>query len=187
MNKRFNIYYLLYLSFESEEYIRKVLINHCNISAESIQRGMHLTLYHGRRPMPSLEMDTTFLSIKANIDETRFMVLAPGGENPRSNLIPSQRSIGIRLTKRNKAIMEIINLRRNAYRHEQKFKSGYGKGKRFKTTDWRNSFGARHYQPHIKLIKPGSDIDRNLTILGDVFRNNIKNITFSKAEYKVYK
>ena len=187
MNKGFNIYYLLYLSFESEEQIRKFLVNHCDIPAELIQRGMHLTLYHGRRLMPSLEMDTKFLSIKANIDETRFMVLAPGGENPRSNLIPSQRSIGIRLTKRNKAIMEIINLRRNAYQHEPKFKSGYGKGKRSKTTDWRNSFGARHYQPHIKLIKPGTNIDKNLTILGDALRNNIKNITFSKAEYKVYK
>ena len=117
------------------------------------------------------------------------MVLAPGGENPRPNLIPAHRSIGIRLTKRNNAVEEIINLRRNAYRFEPAFKTGHGSGKRIvgQTTDWRNAFGARHYQPHVKLIKPGTDIDRDLTILGDAFRKRVKNITFSKAEYKIYK
>ena len=30
------------------------------------------------------------------------------------------------------------------------------------TTDWTNAFGARHYQPHIKLLQPGSGVDRDL-------------------------
>ena len=189
MHKGINIYYLLYLSFKSEEHIRKVLINDCNIPAKYIQSGMHLTLYHCRRPMPLLEMNTTYLSIESNISETRFMVLAPGGENPRPDLIPAQRSIGIRLTRRNNAIEEIIKLRRSAYQYEPEFKRGYGKGKRVNgnTTDWRNAFGAFHYQPHIKLIRPGTAIDRDLGMIGDAFRKKIKKISFSKAEYKVYK
>ena len=182
MHKGIKIYYLLYLSFKSEEHIRKVLINDCNIPAEYIQRGMHLTLYHSRRHMPLLEMNTTYLSIESNTNETRFMVLAPGGENPRSDLIPAQRSIGIRLTRRNDAIKEIINLRRSAYRCEPELKRANGR-----TTDWRNAFGARHYQPHIKLINPGTAIDKDLKKIGDVFRKKIKKISFSKAEYKVYK
>ena len=53
------------------------------------------------------------------------------------------------------------------------------------TTDWTNAFGARHYQPHIKLLKPGSGVDRDLTKIGDMFRDRIGRIDFGKFEIRV--
>lgn len=52
------------------------------------------------------------------------------------------------------------------------------------TTAWRSCFGARHYQPHIKLIQPGSKIDRDLTLIGNAFRSSIEGIRFDRFEIR---
>ena len=100
----YQIFALLFLNKKNEEEISHVLTNICKIPKECVQRRMHMTIYHSRRPLPGVSFGSWSENIKANIDETRFMVLAPGGENPKANLIPSERSVGIRLTKRNNAI-----------------------------------------------------------------------------------
>ena len=178
--KKYNLYYLLYLSFESEQAIRKILEKDCDIKPEFIQRGLHLTIYHSRRPLDNLKNKTSFLEIKSNTEETRFMVLAPGGENPRPNIDPASHGVGIRLTRRNVAINHILKLRRDVYKLEPKFNN------RENTTAWTNAYGARHFQPHIKLVRAGSGIDSDLTILGKTFREKIKNLEFSKAQFKIY-
>jgi hypothetical protein len=177
-----SIFYLLYLSHGSENQIRNFLANDCAVPQENIQRGMHLTLYHGKRRMPGLKISTSYVTIEVNTEETRFMVLAPGGENPRADQVPSSRSVGIRLTKRNTAIDEILKLRRSVYKFEPVFDKAFRKN----TTDWKNAFGAKNFQPHIKLFNPGTKIDDDLTKLGDLFRKNIREIEFSKAVLKVY-
>ena len=169
----FECYFLLFLSLKSEKLIREFLIQKINVNEESIERNMHLTIYYGRRKLP-IDMGQSFLSIDSDVTETRFMVLAPGGENPHPDHIASQKSIGIRLTKRNSAIPDILKLRRQIYRHESKFI------KRQNTTDWKNAFGARNYQPHIKLLRPGTSINNDLSIIGNKFREYIKIIEFSK-------
>jgi hypothetical protein len=82
------------------------------------------------------------------------MILAPGGENPRPELEPSQRSVGIRLAKRNHAIDKIQHLRARIYRLETPAVIG----ERKRTSAWTNCFEPRHYEPHIKLLRPGSGI-----------------------------
>ncbi len=166
-------YFLLFLSSNSTEMIRNFLINQIKVKEESVQRNMHLTVYYGRRKLP-IEMGETYLSIKVDIAETRFMVLAPGGENPRPSLKPAKKSVGIRLTRRNLAIPDILKLRRKIYKHESNFL------KRSNTTDWINAFGAKTFQPHIKLLRTGSLIDTDLTVIGNEMRKNIKTIEFSK-------
>ena len=180
MKENFELYIFLYLSFASEKRVSDFLNKEVGIKRDLIQRGMHLTVYYSRRPMPLLQIDKEYLSIKADVNETRFMVLAPGGENPRPHLHPSLRSVGIRLTKRNLAIPEIVRIRRSVYKHEPQFTN------RRNTTDWLNSFGARHYQPHIKLLRAGNGIDRDLTIIGDRFRKSIQTLEFQKLEKKIY-
>ena len=142
------IYALLWIDRESEKEISNILKNKCKINEDSIERGMHLTIYHARRKIPELKKSISFHKIKANIDETRFMVFAPGGENPKKNIIPSERSVGIRLTKRNIAIPKILELRRSFYKYENDLVL---KGRKQKTTDWKNAFGSSHFQVHIKL------------------------------------
>ena len=108
------------------------------------------------------------------------MTMSPGGENRRvDNFFHSKKTIGIRLTKRNKGINDIIELRRRIYSHEPKFKT------RKQTTDWTNSFGSRHYQPHISLLRPWNGLEDNLWDVGERFRNEISTLTFSRMEIKV--
>jgi hypothetical protein len=109
------------------------------------------------------------------------MVLAPGGENPRPELNPARRSVGIRLTKRNSAIAQIQEMRRSIYELE----TPRVVGTRKRTTAWTNCFGARHYQPHITLLRPGSEIERDLRPLGESFRSAFNEISFGKYEIKV--
>jgi hypothetical protein len=71
------------------------------------------------------------------------MVFAPGGENPKLNIDAAHRSVGIRLTKRNLAIPEILLLRRHFFQFETVDVLGSLK----KSSDWTNAFGARRFQP----------------------------------------
>ena len=120
------------------------------------------------------------VNIIADTIETRFMVFVPGGENPRYNIEPSERSVGIRFTRRNCAIDKIQSLRADIYRLETENVIG----RRKPTSAWRNCFGARNYQPHIKLLWPNNKIDRDLTKLGTVFRSNLDHILFDRFEVK---
>lgn len=170
----------LWLSKDSEREIGEFLIGK-GVPKSAIQRGMHLTLYHGRRPLSGLKVGSSTASIQADLGETRFMVLAPGGENPRPELEPQLRSIGIRLTRRNKCIPQILDLRRSIYALET-VEAVRG---RKRTTDWVNAFGARHFQPHVKLMWPGNRLDRHLSNIGELLRAAIKTIEFDQFEIKV--
>ena len=177
----YRVFGLLWVTRKSEAEISSLLNRECGIPSDAIQRGLHLTVYEARRPIPGIVADRRPVKFAADIAETRFMVLAPGGENPRPELEPTRRSVGIRLTRRNLAIDGILALRRNLYIRET---AEVTKGRKA-TTDWTNAFGARHYQPHIKLLRPGSGVDRDLTKIGEVFRDQMGHIEFGKFEIRV--
>lgn len=174
------IYAILWITKGCERQIATFLMDY-GIPRTSIQRSLHLTIYYARRLLPGLEIVNVPERISADIKETRFMVLAPGGENPRPNLEPSLKSVGIRLTRRNKAIDEIQRLRQSVYR----FETTEVTGSRTPTSAWQNCFGARHYQPHIKLLKPGNELDRDLTKIGYAFRKEFKQIEFGRFQTRI--
>ena len=176
--RQYELYGILWVARQSEAQIIEFLSHECRVATKAIQHGLHLTVYYSRRPVPRLNEHRQSVSIVADVSETRFMVLAPGGENPRIGLEPSRRSIGIRLTKRNQAIGQILNLRRGIYQLEPSEWSANRKP----TSDWQNAFGARHYQPHIKLLQPGNEVDRDLTEIGKGFRSSISYIEFDRFE-----
>ena len=173
------VYALLWLTRKCEANIADFLIS-WGLPNESIQRGMHLTVYYARRLLPGLprHQPSRKVVIKADVNETRFMVFAPGGENPRPELEPAMRSVGIRLTKRNTAIEHIQTLRREMI----SFETPQIVGQRKPSTAWTSCFGSRRYQPHIKLLRPGSEIERDLTSIGKYFRTCFKTIEFGKYE-----
>ena len=171
---------MLWVSNNSQREIKQILHYECKIPESVIQRRMHLTIYHGRRILPGLIPKLEYVHIVADVIETRFMVLVPGGENPRREIKPSDHSVGIRLTKRNVAIDEIQKLRAKIY----KFETTDVIGNRTPTSAWKNCFGARNYQPHIKLLQSGNKIHRDLTKIGVIFRGNIDRIVFDKFEVK---
>jgi hypothetical protein len=63
--------------------IRDVLSSRCGIKGKVIVPKMHITVYHARRPMLSLHSCAEAAHLVIPTAETRFMVLAPGGENPQ--------------------------------------------------------------------------------------------------------
>ena len=155
------------------------------VPEEAIQRGMHLTVYYARRLLPDLcpSKLSRKVDIEVDVAETRFMVLAPGGENPRPELVPARRSVGIRLTRRNNAISQIQGLRTEM----RLFETPAVVGTRKRSTPWRSCFGARMYQPHIKLLRPGSQVDPDLTRLGEAFRMAFTTIKFRKFAIQIRK
>jgi hypothetical protein len=181
MTKKYNLFVLMFLSIEDENKITSFFEQKFNIPTNLIVRGMHITMYHTQIPINLPITDKKIISIDADVKETRFMVMAPGGENPKKNINPASKSIGIRLTKRNIAIPSILEIRRKIYQNEPIFKN------RKNTSDWKNAFGAKNFQPHMTLLKPGNNISDDLTKVGTLFRENFQDLKFQKILVKRYR
>lgn len=138
--------------------------------------NLHLTIYHSRRPMPDLKEFAKGCRLCIDTLDTRFMVLAPGGENPRPYLIPGKRKVGIRIKKTSQFRSKIDEYRNLLIAHE----TPSVLGKRKPSTKSRNAFGARNFQPHIAILKAGSGIGRDLTKVGEAFREVIAEIYFDR-------
>ena len=173
------VYAMLWVSPRSVARISEFLVSE-GIPEAAIDCRMHLTVYYASRLLPGLSrhMPTKPVQIEADAMETRFMVLAPGGENPRPNIDPASKSVGVRLTKRNQAIDEIQALRSEM----RELETPEVVGERQRSTAWKSCFGAKKYQPHILFLRPGSGIDRDLRPLGTTFRSQIQKIEFNKYE-----
>ena len=172
---------MLRVSKTSEEQIRTFFSETYGVRRNRLQTDLHLTVYHGRRQLPGLSEICRPVRVIVNTAETRFMVLAPGGENPRHNLAPSSHSVGIRITRRNPAVSEIQHLRESIYRLETKNVVGT----RSRTTAWTSCFGSRHYQPHVQLLRPWNKLDVDLTEIGARFRSEIAHIKFDLFQIEV--
>ena len=169
---------MLKVSKKCEQAIVDFLVGNYGVRPNRVQSNLHLTVYHGRRPLLGLLEGTFPVDISIDTRETRFMVLAPGGENPRSELDPGSISVGIRVTRRNRAIDDIQRLRESVYSHETPEIIGIRKP----TTAWANCFGSRHYQPHIQLLRPWSKTRRDLTEIGRLFRSEIEQIELNEFQ-----
>lgn len=70
----------------------------------------------------------------------------------------------------------LLNLRRRMLEHEAQAVLG----RRSPITDKASAFGARHYQPHITALRPGTVSDPDLSKLGKLVRENIASIEFDR-------
>ena len=169
---------MLRVSRESEDEITRFLSAQHGVRRKRIACDLHLTVYHGRRPLRGLTEGSWPVEVSLDVQETRFMVLAPGGENPRPDLAPGALSVGIRITRRNRAMAEIQKLRESVYRYETLEVIG----SRTPTTARTNCFGSRNYQPHIRLLHSWSRVERDLTTVGESFRSEIREIQLDLEE-----
>ena len=173
------LYALLWLTRRSEARIADFLLAN-GIRAEAIQKGMHLTVYHARRPLPGVRLGRRPVAISADVAETRFMVMAPGGENPRDDLDPTRQSVGLRLTRRNAAIADILALREEISQHE----TPEILGSRKRSNARNNAFGARNYQPHVKIVGSRAGMPYDLTAIGNAFRASLRTLQFQSFEVR---
>lgn len=80
----------LTLSSEDCARVRSFFRSEFGVTARHMVRNMHLTVYHARRPMPGVETRAESSCVVVPATDFRFMVMSPGGENPRPDLVPSE-------------------------------------------------------------------------------------------------
>ncbi|CAM3929537.1 hypothetical protein MUGA111182_17780 [Mucilaginibacter galii] len=163
---------------KSVDHIREFFINEIGVQPESLVKNLHLTVYHSRRPMPNVKETKVSCILSVDTMETRFMVLAPGGENPRPDLIPADRKIGIRIHRTSQLRIPIEKYRSRFFLHENRRILG----KRKPSTKLKSAFGARHFQPHIALLLPGNNMPLDLKTIGDAFRDYVQEIHFDQFQ-----
>jgi len=84
--------------------------------------------------------------------------------------------VGIRVHKRSAALSTILEFRDRMLQQETERVLGT----RAPSTRKRNAFGARYYQPHMAVLRAGSGIDRDLTVVGVPFRAALGDLTFDR-------
>ncbi|MES2780836.1 MAG: hypothetical protein V4651_13165 [Bacteroidota bacterium] len=146
------------------------------VEPEYLIQNLHLTIYHARRPMQNLSELRQNCNLSIDTLDTRFMVLAPGGENPRPDIIQEKQKIGIRIKKSSNFRNVIEQYRDSLIEHE----TPHLLGNRKPSIRTRNAFGARNFQPHIAIIKSGNGIVTDLSEIGDNFRDFVQEIKFDK-------
>jgi hypothetical protein len=166
----------LCVSRESEREVREFLAERLGFDRRGLNSGLHLTVYHARRVLPGLRGYEERADVEIDPAYLRFMVMAPGGENPRADVDPLSSAIGVRVKRSAPATEAIRGFRGRFFSYE----TVEVLGSRKPSTNVRNAFGARHFQPHITLLKKDHQIDRDLTSIGEVFRSSISPIRFDR-------
>ena len=177
----YDVHAFLRVSQASEDRIKDFFRCECGVRESALWHDLHLTVYEGRIRLPGLAEQTQKISIKANADETRFMLFRPGGINPQPDVNPRKYALGIRLTRRNDAFKDINVLRQEVIEYERKREI---RG-RSRSTLKRNAFGPREYVQHIKLLNRDNRISLELSAMGDLFRAKIGSIEFTHFEVHI--
>lgn len=163
------------LSRRSETELRDLFLE-LGFARDAIKKDMHVTIYHARRRLVGLMNARESISMTVPGTELRAMAMAPGGENPRADIDPRLCMIGLRIRRANGATREIDALRERYYAFETTEVIGI----RAPSNRRRSAFGARHFQPHISVLRPGSVTDTDLSVLGQAIRGRIDRIEFDK-------
>lgn len=170
------VWAILHLADESERMLRGFFIDSEGIKPRLVRKRLHITVYHARRPIAGLPDSEEAVSITVQPQAMRLMVMAPGGENPRPQFEPGQLNIGARLQRADAGCQAILQLRERFY----PFETARVVGRRPPSTARTSAFGARHYQPHISLLRAGTRIDRDLAPLGERLRAAASPLQFDR-------
>ncbi|MBD2140086.1 hypothetical protein H6F39_01470 [Anabaena sp. FACHB-1250] len=178
---RFEVWAHLWLSHEDRDRIRDFFASEIGVKPRFVVKNMHLTVYHSRRMLPDLKPCLENVEVILDPNETRFMVMAPGGENPRDYLDPGRRKVGIRIHRQSATRQVILGFRERLTKLETKRVLGT----RSPSSHKHNAFGARHFQPHMTILWAGSGIDCDLTKIGVPFRKMLGKFKFDKFSIEI--
>jgi len=172
---------VLDLSTRDRNRITDFLTNDWGVSMDKVVRHMHLTAYHAREPMPGVASLREPAHVVLPAGDTRFMVMAPGGENPREELDPGRRKVGVRVHRQSPCFAEIMSFRERLL----SFETLDVLGSRKPSSHTSNAFGARHFQAHMSLLLAGSGVPRDLSPLGASFREAFGEFIFDQFRVTV--
>ena len=154
--------------------VRDFFVSRFRLKARVVVPKMHITVYHARRLLPGLAPLSEEVNLVIPSFETRFMVMAPGGENPRPDLEPAKSKVGIRIHKQSPAIAKINTYRSRLLAYETKDALGCRRPSGLKVS-------------HMTLLKSRSGIQRDLTSVGSTFRETIGDLYFDRFEIRIAK
>ncbi|MBC5794865.1 hypothetical protein H5968_06820 [Sphaerospermopsis sp. LEGE 00249] len=178
---RFEVWSQLWLSHEDRDRIQDFFTSEIGVKPRFVVKNMHITVYHARRMLPDLKPCLENVEVFLDANDTRFMVMAPGGENPRDYLNPGRRKVGVRIHRQSIIRQVILEFRARLTKLETKRVLGA----RLPSSHNRNAFGARHFQPHMTLLWAGSGIDHDLTKIGVPFRKMLGTLKFDKFSIEI--
>lgn len=170
-----SLFAMAFLDASSEALLREFFTKRCGIPPALVCRDMHVTVYHARRPMGVADA-TEAIQFSVPGSELRMMTMAPGGENPRDDIDPRRCSIGLRIRRAEGATKPLEALRRRFYGLE----SIRALGPRQRSDRRNSAFGARNYQPHVTVLRPGAVSDPDLSKLGEALRAHVPAIAFDR-------
>lgn len=169
------------LSRRDRDRIADFLAQDWGVAADKVVWRMHLTVYYARRPMPGVEVLREPAHVVLPAADTRFMVMAPGGENPRQELDPGRRKVGLRVRRQSQCFAEIMSFRERLL----SFETQDVLGSRAPSSHKSNAFGARHFQAHMSVLLAGSEVPRDLSPLGTSFRETFDELIFDQFRVTV--
>lgn len=172
----FEVWAQLFLADDDAERVRNFFIRDVGVKQKYVLKRLHMTLYHARRQLRGLHTGVEAVSVVVPASDTRFMVMAPGGENPRPNIDPATRKVGVRVQWQSTAMPQIQALRQRFIALE----SPRVLGNRARSTARTSAFGARSFQAHMALLRAGSGVPNDLTQIGAPFRENLGNLRFDR-------
>lgn len=182
MKGKHEIWCQLHLSRESTYRISKFLQLEYGVIPKDIISNMHLTVYHSTKEMNNVFELAEECNHVFDTQYTRFMVLAPGGENPKPRIKPKNHKIGIRIQKQSDIYHTIISYRNRLIQNETVDMIG----NRMPSTRTKSAFGLRNFQPHISFLKTGSRINPNLFEVGNDFRFHVQELRFDRFSIKKF-
>lgn len=170
------IWAMAFLEPQSEEMLRKFFVDQCGVKQRLVVRDMHCTVYHARRPIAEVANNEEPIDIWIPGPELRMMTLAPGGENPRPEIDTTKSPIGMRIRRASGASDPLEKLRNRFVSLE----TDTVLGNRLPSNRLRSAFGARHYQPHIAVLRAKSLSDPDLSKIGFLLRSQVHGIKFDR-------
>lgn len=146
------------------------------ISQDHVAERSHITVYHARAEMPGVHPTLEPAEVVVEASDTRFMVMVAGGEVARPGVLPSQERVGIRIRRQTAGFEALQRYRQRLLAHET---PEILRGHRGSTSS-RSAFGAPRFQPHMVLLRSGSPVPDDLTIVGRRWRETMGQLTYDR-------
>lgn len=179
---RHRVFGILYLSAESARELRRVLVGKLGVPDHAVKPNLHLTVYESRRMLEGLEPFSKHVRVEVQAKDLRFMVVAPGGENPRPDLDPATRPLALRVRRDSAAYTDIQKYRSQFLA----FESPRVLAGRSPSGPRKSAFGSHHYQPHITVCSRAHGLTGDLRPYGDILRTSLGSVTFNRLVCRVH-
>jgi hypothetical protein len=173
---RHSVWAMLFVAKESEKAIHRFLTQQVGLRPALLHERLHISVYHARRALDGLTDSEEPVAIEVPAEDLRFMAMTPGGENPRPEIDPARCHVGVRV-KRSSSTTEAIRAFRSRF---YPLETMDAIGVRRPSNHVRNAFGARHFQPHVTLIRPNNGLNCDLKEIGAAFRIALVGIKFDR-------